>query len=97
MRNGDHNGIVRVDEQGWVSADEVLEAMAITFSDFESLEMQARYKFPKCFMYNIALQSYVRIPYHTLTHHLRLVVVGRFDIRVERNIHTNRPEAIYVR
>jgi hypothetical protein len=98
MRNGEHNGIVRVEEQGWVSADAVLEAVEITFSEFESLELQVKYKFPKCFLYNIALQSYVRIPYPTLTHHLRLVdLEARFDVRVERNIHTNRPTTIYVR
>lgn len=95
MRNGEHNGVVRVEEQSWISADKVLEAIEVTFSDFE-YEHGCRY--PRCFLYSVALQSYVKIPYHTLTHHLRLVDGSEgFSVRVERNIVSNRPATIYVR
>jgi hypothetical protein len=95
MRHGEHNGVVRVEESNWISADKVVEAITVKWSDFD-YEHGRRY--PKCFLYSISLQSYVKIPYNILVHHLGLVDGSEgFSVRVERNIVSDRPMTVYVR
>lgn len=95
MRNGEHNGVIRIEESNWIPAHQVLETITVKWSDFDCNHGR---RYPKCFLYNISLQSYVKIPYNILVHHLALVEgTEGFSIRVERNIVSGRPMTVYVR
>ena len=93
MRNGEHNGMVRVYETRG-NAETVIEAIRIEFGSEEYTR-----KYPRCFLFNKSVHAFVKIPYNTLIHHLVLASEqsSNFSVKVERDMASDRPVSVYVR
>jgi hypothetical protein len=92
MRNGEHNGSVRVYETRG-NAETVIEAIRIEFGTEEYTR-----KYPRCFLYNQGVAAFVKIQYNTLIHYLVLAEQSsNFSVKVERDMASGRPVSVYVR
>lgn len=92
MRNGQHNGMVRVYKTRG-NSETVIEAIRIEFGSEEFTR-----KYPLCFLYNKSVRAFVKIPYNTLIHHLVLASEqSSFSVKVERSLLSGRPVSVYVR